>query len=192
MAGENTPAREHTSTRQLGGAVCAPTSITPCILSKFPTMAAQYLFFNFVVSGKVQGVGFRVDTRGIADQLGVVGWVANEVIPSQLRRVRYCVLITVTPCRESELSGCTGCRGRADQVVRRGPQHVLGPHHADWGHVIYSQQALHVGPQCARVEWRRSPSSTSRRWMRSSIATLRCGGSRRASMPRRVWSLILP
>ena len=48
----------------------------------------QYLSFNFIASGKVTGVGFRAYTRGVANDLGVVGWVANEVIPSQLRRVQ--------------------------------------------------------------------------------------------------------
>ncbi|OBZ69573.1 Acylphosphatase [Grifola frondosa] len=34
--------------------------------------------FHFLVSGKVQGVGFRAFTRRIAREEGVVGWVRND------------------------------------------------------------------------------------------------------------------
>jgi len=37
-----------------------------------------YLSFNFLVSGKVQGVYFRVFAKGVAHDTGVVGWVAND------------------------------------------------------------------------------------------------------------------
>lgn len=32
---------------------------------------------HLLVSGQVQGVGFRVATQNIADALGIVGWVQN-------------------------------------------------------------------------------------------------------------------
>ncbi|KAH9944608.1 Acylphosphatase-like domain-containing protein [Amylocystis lapponica] len=34
--------------------------------------------FNFLVSGKVQGVSFRAFAKGIAHDTGVVGWIAND------------------------------------------------------------------------------------------------------------------
>ncbi|KZT72427.1 Acylphosphatase [Daedalea quercina L-15889] len=37
-----------------------------------------YHAFNFIVSGRVQGVNFRAFTKGIAHDTGVVGWVAND------------------------------------------------------------------------------------------------------------------
>ncbi len=39
------------------------------------TLAAVHL----IVEGEVQGVGFRAFTRSIAFQLGLVGWVRNEI-----------------------------------------------------------------------------------------------------------------
>lgn len=35
--------------------------------------------FRFVVKGKVQGVGYRAFTQRVARQLGLVGFVQNEV-----------------------------------------------------------------------------------------------------------------
>jgi len=32
---------------------------------------------RYLISGKVQGVGYRYFTKGLADQLGIVGWVKN-------------------------------------------------------------------------------------------------------------------
>ena len=32
---------------------------------------------HIIVEGEVQGVGFRYFTRGLADQMGVTGWVRN-------------------------------------------------------------------------------------------------------------------
>lgn len=32
---------------------------------------------HFLVTGKVQGVGFRAFVRGVANQYGIVGWVRN-------------------------------------------------------------------------------------------------------------------
>ncbi|KAJ3480831.1 hypothetical protein NLI96_g8080 [Meripilus lineatus] len=34
--------------------------------------------FEYVVRGTVQGVGFRVFTRRIAEREGIVGWVKND------------------------------------------------------------------------------------------------------------------
>ncbi|MFQ5660874.1 MAG: acylphosphatase [Gammaproteobacteria bacterium] len=34
--------------------------------------------FHFVISGRVQGVFFRLKTRQQADMLGVTGWVMNR------------------------------------------------------------------------------------------------------------------
>lgn len=35
---------------------------------------------NFVVSGTVQGVGFRYFVKGVAKAEGLVGWVKNETV----------------------------------------------------------------------------------------------------------------
>ncbi|PCH35715.1 Acylphosphatase [Wolfiporia cocos MD-104 SS10] len=38
----------------------------------------SYRAFNFLVSGKVQGVYFRAFSKGIAHDIGVVGWIRNN------------------------------------------------------------------------------------------------------------------
>jgi acylphosphatase len=35
--------------------------------------------YKFVVSGKVQGVGFRYFTKKTADKLKILGWVMNQI-----------------------------------------------------------------------------------------------------------------
>ncbi|KAI0785819.1 acylphosphatase isozyme Ch1 [Abortiporus biennis] len=37
-----------------------------------------YRSFQYVVSGSVQGVGFRHFTKRMADREGIVGWVKND------------------------------------------------------------------------------------------------------------------
>ncbi|KZT03927.1 Acylphosphatase [Laetiporus sulphureus 93-53] len=37
-----------------------------------------YLSFKFTVRGRVQGVYFRAFSKGVAHDVGVVGWVAND------------------------------------------------------------------------------------------------------------------
>ena len=39
-----------------------------------------YRAFKFTVSGKVQGVFYRVFTKDIAHDIGIVGWVANDKV----------------------------------------------------------------------------------------------------------------
>lgn len=42
-----------------------------------------YRAFNFIVSGKVQGVFYRAFAKDVAHDTGVVGWVANDTVSSQ-------------------------------------------------------------------------------------------------------------
>ncbi|KAI0944084.1 hypothetical protein AcV7_002002 [Taiwanofungus camphoratus] len=41
-------------------------------------LTMTYLSFNFLISGRVQGVYFRAFAKGIAHDVGVVGWVRND------------------------------------------------------------------------------------------------------------------
>lgn len=50
------------------------------------SQAAAPRAVRMVVSGRVQGVGFRYFTRGAANELGLVGWVRN--LPSGEVEVR--------------------------------------------------------------------------------------------------------
>jgi acylphosphatase len=38
----------------------------------------DHIRVSFVVTGRVQGVGFRWFTRDVASRLGIGGWVANQ------------------------------------------------------------------------------------------------------------------
>lgn len=42
----------------------------------------SYRSLQYVVSGAVQGVGFRQFVKKVADRDGVVGWVKNDAVSS--------------------------------------------------------------------------------------------------------------
>lgn len=50
---------------------------------------------DFRVQGKVQGVSFRVFTRDLAQQHGLVGWVKNEPVSVPARAQPYDFMIVL-------------------------------------------------------------------------------------------------
>jgi acylphosphatase len=81
----------------------------------------------FIVTGRVQGVGFRYFTRDLAQKLGLTGWVANRYDGSVEIHAeggaetlqRFLTLIRIGPAfadvedvtaRDVDVTKCTGFR----------------------------------------------------------------------------------
>ncbi|XP_078413099.1 acylphosphatase-2-like isoform X1 [Cetorhinus maximus] len=115
--------------------MCSAAKVAICfsllvIMSKVGSVAARFKSIDYEISGRVQGVCFRMYTEDQARKLGVVGWVRNTrrgTVEGQVQGKEELVNSISTEALLMQAAGCRQCcfsNGSDPDEEKEGPSQI--------------------------------------------------------------------